>query len=117
MAFDKEKLHQQALSVAKKKKCYFIEQLVHYLPCSKPTFYDHFPVDSYELNSVKEILESNIIETKSKMYKKWFDSDNPTLQISLMKIIGNEHEVKRLNNAREKDSDKPIVIKIENQNE
>ncbi len=86
-----------ALEVAEKHKCYFIEQVVSHLPISKKTFYEYYPVQSDELHAIKEILDNNRIDTKSKMYNKWFDSDNATLQVALMKLIGNDEESHRLN--------------------
>lgn len=100
MAFDREKLYHQATQIATLQNCYFIEQLISLLPCSKPTFYDIFKIDSNELNSIKDILEQNKIATKTKMYKKWFDSENATLQIGLMKLISTEEEAHRLNGTK-----------------
>ena len=102
VAYDKDKLYKQALDVAEKKKCFFIEQLVSFMPCAKATFYDYFKIDSNELNTIKEILEKNRIEVKSSMYKKWFDSENPTLQVALMKLIATEKEAHRLNGSSQK---------------
>ncbi len=117
MPYNKKKLYEQAINIATNKKCFFIEQVVSFMSCEKPTFYKYFKPGSNELNAIKDLLEANRIEVKSAMYKKWFDSDNPTLQISLMKIIGNEHDAKRLNNSKDSDNDQKIVIKVENKNE
>lgn len=102
MAFNKRKIHKQALELAKTKKCFFIEQLVSFLPCSKTTFYEFYPLGSNELDAIKEILEKNKVEVKSAMYKKWFDSDNPTLQVALMKLIASDDEAHRLNGTSQK---------------
>jgi len=96
MAYNKDKLFKEAKSMAEKKKCFFIEQLISFLPCTKPTFYDHFKIDSDEFNEIKDIIDKNKIEVKTAMYNKWFKSDNATLQISLMKLIGTEEERKKL---------------------
>lgn len=98
----KTEIYKQALEVAEQKKCFFIEQLVSFLPIAKSTFYDYFPVDSDELNSIKEILDKNKVEVKSAMYNKWFKSDNATLQIALMKLIASEEEAHRLNGTNMK---------------
>lgn len=90
MAYDKQKIYEQAIEVATKKKLFFIEQVIAFLPITKPTFYDYFKVDSDEFNVIKTILDNNRIEVSSAMYKKWYDSDNATLQVSLMKIIGSD---------------------------
>jgi len=96
MAYNKDKLYNQAIDVATKEKCYFIEQVVSFMPCGKVTFYDYFPIDSNEMNAIKAILDKNKIEIKSAMYKKWFDSDNATLQLAFFKLIGDDNERKAL---------------------
>lgn len=103
MAYNKEDLYKQAIEVAKdpKKKPIFIEHLVAELPCSKPTFYDHFPVDSNEFNDIKEIIERNRVNIKSSMLRKWYNSNNATLQIGLMKLIATEEEAHRLNGSKQ----------------
>ena len=102
MKYNKDKLYEQAIEVAEKKKCFFIEQVVSFMPCAKQTFYDYFPIDSDEMDAIKAILDKNKIEIKSAMYKKWFDSDNATLQVALMKLIATENEAHRLNGSSQK---------------
>lgn len=101
MAYDRGAIFEQAKREAEDKNCYFIEQLIAYLPISKPTFYEFFPINSYEFNTIKEILDLNKVSTKTKMYRKWFDSDNPTLQVALMKIIATDEEAHRLNGTKQ----------------
>ena len=101
MAYDKEKLHKQALEVIEKNRLFFIEDVVAYLPCSKPTLYDLFPIDSNELNTIKDLLETNRTEIKVSMRNKWYKSDNPTLQMGLMKLIGTDEEAHRLNGSKQ----------------
>lgn len=102
MAYDKQKLYDQAIQEIQDKKLYFIEDVIAYLPCSKPTFYDYFKVDSNEFNNIKRELESNRIATKVKLRKKWEDSQSAPLQIGLMKLLGTEEEVDRLNGSKQK---------------
>lgn len=96
MAYDKEKLYQQALKAIEENNLFFIEDVIALLPCTKPTFYDYFPVNSNELNTQKAMLEQNKVNIKLKMRKKWLDSDNATLQMGLMKLITTDEERKRL---------------------
>ena len=96
MAYDKETLYQQAIKAIEENSLYFIEDIIALLPCSKPTFYDHFPVNSDEFNKLKDMIEVNKIAQKVKMRKKWGDSDNATLQMALMKLIATDDERKRL---------------------
>ena len=53
---------------------------------------------------------------KQNMRKKWYKSDNAALQISLMKLIGDESEVQRLNNSKHEikhdNKDNNINVKI-----
>ena len=101
MEAKKAKIYKQALEVAEQKKCFFIDQLLAFLPIAKSTFYDYFPVDSNESNSIKAILEKNRVDVKTSMYNKWFKSDNPTLQVALMKLIATDEEAHRLNGTRQ----------------
>ena len=114
MAYDKKKLYKQALQVIEKNKLFFIEDVVAYIPCSKPTLYELFPIDSNELNTIKDALDKNKTEIKVSMRSKWYKSDNPTLQMGLMKLIGTEEEADRLNGTRIKqeidDKREPKVI-------
>ena len=96
MANDKKKILEQAKDAINKNKLFFIEDIVAFLPISKPTFYDYFKVDSNEFNELKEMLDNNRIKVKSSMRKKWYDSENATLQMALMKLICTDDERKRL---------------------
>lgn len=99
MAYKTEELFDQAIKLIKEKNLFFIEDVIALLPCAKPTFYDHFKIDSYEMNIIKDELENNRIAIKSSMRKKWYDSDNATLQIALMKLIGTDEERKKISNT------------------
>ena len=57
MAYDTKELFEKAKDVIVKHKLFFVEDIVAFLPCSKPTFYEHFPIDSNEINELKELLE------------------------------------------------------------
>ncbi len=100
MKAKKAKMHKQALEVAEQKKCFFIDQLVSFLPISISTFYEYFPAPSEEMEAIKAVLDKNKVEVKSAMYNKWFKSDNATLQIALMKLIASEEEAHRLNGTK-----------------
>lgn len=101
MAYDPQKIYKQALEVAEQKKCFFIDQLVSFLPISISTFYEYFPASSEEMEAIKAVLNKNKVEVKSAMYNKWFKSDNSTLQIALMKLIATDEEAHRLNGTRQ----------------
>jgi len=97
MKYNKEKLFEQAKEAALKNNLIFIEEIVSFLPCSKPTFYEYFPLDSNELNELKAIIEDNTINIKSGLRNKWYESDNPTLQIALYRLTSREDEHRKLN--------------------
>lgn len=96
MAYDRIKIFDQAKTEVNTKKLIWIEEIIAFLPCSKPTFYEFFPIDSNELNELKELIELNKIQVKSALRKKWFDSTNPLTQMALYKLIGTEDEYHRI---------------------
>ena len=96
MAYDKKKIYEQAKEVIVKHKLFFIEDIVAFLPCSKNYFYDHFPPSSNEYDELKGLLDTNRTELKVSMRSKWYKSNSPALQMALMKLIGNQEELRRL---------------------
>ena len=96
-----EDLYNKAIKAIEQKKLFFIEDIIAMLPCSKPTFYEHFPNESDEYKAMFKFLEENRVELKVGMRKKWYASDHPTLQVALYKIIGNTEEAHRLNGSRQ----------------
>jgi hypothetical protein len=96
MAYDRIKIFEQAKEVIVKHKLFFIEDIVSFLPISKPTFYEYFPVDSNEVNELKELLETNRVSLKVSMRSKWYTSNAPALQMALMKLIATPEELKKL---------------------
>lgn len=96
MAYDRVKIFEQAKEVIVKKNLLFIEDVVAFLPIAKKTFYEYFPLDSNESNELKEFLETNKINIKVSMRSKWYESDNATLQMGLMKLISTNEELRKL---------------------
>jgi hypothetical protein len=96
MAYDRVKIFEQAKEVIVKHKLFFIEDIVAFLPCAKPTFYDFFPPESNELNELKGLLETNRTTLKVSMRSKWYTSNAPALQMALMKLIATPEELKKL---------------------
>ena len=96
MAYDRKKIFEQAKEMIVKHKLFFVEDIVSFLPCAKPTFYDFFPPDSNELNELKELLEVNRTTLKVSMRSKWYTSNAPALQMALMKLIATPEELKKL---------------------
>lgn len=114
MAYDKQKIFEQAKEMIVKHKLFFIEDIVAFLPISKPTFYDYFKVDSDEFNELKELLELNRITLKVSMRSKWYTSNAPALQMALMKLIATPEELRKLSMTHQvqEDMEKPIFNKI-----
>jgi len=96
MAYDRSKIFAQAKEQITSKRLIFVEEVISFLPISKPTFYEFFSIDSNEFNELKGLIETNKISLKTSMRKKWYDSDNATLQMGLMKLIATPEEHKRL---------------------
>lgn len=97
MAYDTDKLFQQAKEAVEKHNLFFIEDIVAFIPCSKPTFYEHFPIDSDELNSLKDLLENNRIKTKSSIRAKLYKSDKASELLALYRLIATPEEHQKLN--------------------
>jgi len=97
MAFDRDKLYQQAQTAITENNLFFIEDVVAFIPCSKPTLYEHFPVDSNELNNLKDLLEQNKIRTKSAIRAKLYKSPKASELLALYRLICTPEERKKLN--------------------
>ena len=91
MAYDKTELFEKAKQIIQSEhsdqRILFIEDLIAFLPCGKTAFYDHFPPEANETNALKELIEQNRVKLKTSMRGKWYDSENATLQVALMKLI------------------------------
>jgi hypothetical protein len=100
-----------------KHKLFFIEDIVAFIPISKPTFYEYFPIESNEVNELKELLHLNRTELKVSMRSKWYKSNAPALQMALMKLIANEDELRKLSisyiDSEVNDKREPRVFKID----
>lgn len=99
MAYKTSELLKQSIDAIQKHKLIRIEEVVSYLPCVKKTFYEH---KLHESDELKEAIQ-NIKDTlKAGLRKKWYESDNPTAQIALYKLIASEEESDRINSQRTK---------------
>jgi len=111
MTYKTHELEHDALQAIKTRKLLFIEDVVACLPCSKPTFYQH---KLNELNSIKDAISFNRIETKLKIRKKLFESDNPIALIAAYKLVANDDELDRLTTNRQTprlpEGNKPMVV-------
>lgn len=111
MAYDKKKILKDALELIEKHHLIFIDDVVSLLPIGKTAFYSMFPSESNELNDIKRLLDKNRISMKSNMRKKWYQSDNATLQVALMKLIATDDEAARLSGTpREQKQEKDALV-------
>ena len=123
MAYDKNKIFEQAKEVTVKNKLFFIEDIVAFLPCSKNYFYDHFPPDSNEYDELKALLDTNRTTLKVSMRSKWYTSNAPALQMALMKLIATPEELRKLSMQYVEsenvntNTNTSITVEIVNQNE
>ena len=111
MAYDRNKLEQQALEAIEKHKLFFIADVVSYLPCSSSTFYD---LELEKSEAIKAALTKVKTEIKVSMRSKWYKSENPTLQMGLMKLISTDEELRKLsmNVQQLEGGDNPIKTQV-----
>lgn len=108
MAYDTKELERQSLDAISKYKLIWLEEIYSYISCSKQTFYDH-GLD--KLDTIKAAILKNRNDLKVGLRKKWYDSDNATVQIALYKLIGTDDESDRINSQKQK-VDGSLEIKI-----
>ena len=97
--YDKNKLYEQSKEAIEENNLFFIEDIVAWLPCTKATFYEYFPLDSDELNELKGMLEVNKIRTKSSIRAKLFRSEKAGELLALYRLICTPEERRMLNQS------------------
>lgn len=96
MAYDRLEIFEEAKKAIKDNSLYFIEDIVAFLPIVKTTFYEFFPVESDEMNDIKELLDNNKIATKVKLRKKLGEGDKAAEILALYKLIATDEERRAL---------------------
>lgn len=96
MAYNTEILKTKAIEAIKKNKLIFIEDICAFIGIDKTTFYRHFEIDSNDYNELSYLLNENKIALKVGMRKKWYDSDNATMQMALYKLCSTQEEHRKL---------------------
>lgn len=96
MAYDRNKVFEQAKEVIVKHKLFFVDDIVAFLPIHKATFYEFFPPQSEQSDELKALLETNKVSLKVSMRSKWYTSNAPALQMALMKLIATPEELRKL---------------------
>jgi len=97
MAYDKNKIFEQAKTEIVKNNLFFVEDIVAFLPCSKSYFYDTFTLDSDEMHTLKEMLDNNKIKTKSSIRAKLYKSKKAAELLALYRLIATPEEHRLLN--------------------
>jgi hypothetical protein len=112
MAYNRQKIEDEAVKVIKKENLTFFTDLQIYLEPSLSTLYEWELEKSEE---IKKALAVNRLSVKKKMRINWQDSDNPTLQVAAYKLLADDEElVKLTSNKHEISGDKGGPIKTEN---
>lgn len=115
MAYDRNKIFKQAQDVVKEHNLFFIDDIVAWLPISKPTFYEFFPLESNELNELKKMLEDNKVRMKTSIRAKLYKGKGTDL-IALYKMICTDEERKAIAMVNKTDltsGDEPLSVKFE----
>ena len=89
MAYDKNEIEEQALEAIQKYKLIFITDVTAYIDCTLSTFYN---LELEKSETLKSSISKNRIKIKNAKIKRWYDNDNPTTDIALMKLIGTDEE-------------------------
>lgn len=97
MTYDTEELEKLSLEAIEKNNLVTVSEVFAYLPIqSRATFYNH-GLD--KLDTIKEALTNNKINIKVDLRKKWYDSDNATLQLALMKLVSEDEDRRKLSQS------------------
>jgi hypothetical protein len=96
MAYNSKQLLQQAMEAIQAQRLFFIQDVVDWLGVSKTTFYDHFKINSAELDTIKDALNTNRIRIKVSIRAKLAKGDKAAELLALYKLICTDEERKKL---------------------
>ena len=97
MANKKKTYEKEILKVIEDNNIFVITDIfAFYTGCSRATFYNN-GLD--KLDTIKKAIDDNKVKTRQSQKNKWFDSDNPTLQIALFKTISSDEDLRRLSQS------------------
>ena len=114
MAYKKEHMIKQCLEAIEKYKLIWVTEIASFVPFSQSTLYARKLEQSED---IKSALEENRIMMKVVLRKKWYDSENATLQLALYKMLATPEEFERINvqkldHTSKGESIKPVEIKV-----
>jgi hypothetical protein len=93
MAYNKEELEKQILKAIEENELTFFNEIPLYIAPTLSTLYEW---EFEKSEAIKNLLEQNKVRQKSKMRRKWRESDNPALQIAAFKLLADDEEMKKL---------------------
>ena len=96
MAYKKKELYRKSLELIDSHNLFFISDVSSYLGISRETFYKHFPLDSDEMDTIKDAIEKNKAKIKVSIRSKLHKSTSPTGLLALYKLICTDEERKAL---------------------
>lgn len=99
MAYNTEQLKQRAIQLINDKKLLFITDIYTLLGIASSTFYEHFPSNSSDYIEMDNLLQMNKSDIKTSLRSKWYQSPNPALQITLMKLVATAEERKLMSQS------------------
>lgn len=90
---------ENAIKASKNEENHFIVDVIAEIGISNVTFYKYIPNKSEAYKEIMENIIKNRVRTKKEMRKNWKTNGHPTLQVSLMKLIGTDEERKALSRS------------------
>ena len=99
MPLDEIKIFEQAKEAIEKNNLFDVKDIVAFIPCSRSTFYRFFPDGSDKLDTIKGMLDSNKIRTKSEIRAKLKKSDKAAELLALYRLIATPEEHQKLNQS------------------
>ena len=89
-----DKYESEILKVIEDERLFNISSIfAYYKGCCRSTFYEQ---NLDKSDNIKNALENNRLLTCQNLKNKWYNSDNPTLQLALFKTICTEEERKAI---------------------
>ena len=99
MAYDKNKIYNQAKEAIEKHNLFFIEDIVAFIPCGRSWFYENFKDGTDEMDTIKDMLDQNKIRTKSSIRAKLYKSEKAGELLALYRLIATPEEHRKLNQS------------------
>ncbi len=99
MKYNRDELYNQAKEAIEKNNLFFVQDIIAFVPCGQSTFYDNFPADSEEMETLKRMLDTNKVRTKSSIRAKLFKSNKASELLALYRLIADPDEHRKLNQS------------------